>query len=521
MHVYFQQKKEYKGIKMSLKINLQNPRYFRYRNRPIYLIASGLTEIPTDSNFRSQLQANGINQYRTAICPTRLVNPQSNGPYNCSALNIDRNWGGWNSAFWGSLRATALDLKNRDTMLFLVIFSTCIRRQTPDENERWNIHLWNERNGGPIASTRNGVTAFYEMGDRNNFLFNPGDIGSVDNSPGYNVRWGREKKSQYRQEQLLAKVMKELPEYAYPNIGIVLQWEIFSGWQDAKDWACHMVRFLKTLRREKRPIGLGTHEPAQINYVINNSGNFGDPVFGLMEAVNIKHEIEQEGFRVPDNFPIIYEGYHVRREGYYFSSTEDRCGCYAAGIEAENIRDAKETMLTAITKGMNCSLPFPSYWHSFGNYVRALGCDETRYRTRDYRIGNVKAGILETAASLRSYLSRVSTWNDEPGHEITHAFPPCQATPKSLNVRSPKYGETYSIGSQIPIEWTTSGINGTVKILLVKTDRTRHLIANAAPYNASPFRYTIPGSVTPGTYVIGIGRRSSAMGRSRKFLIRG
>jgi len=75
----------------------------------------------------------------------------------------------------------------------------------------------------------------------------------------------------------------------------------------------------------------------------------------------------------------------------------------------------------------------------------------------------------------------------------------------TIKVTYPASGETYYLSSPMPIEWTTVGITGDVSIDLRKSDDSGgYNITPATPYNSSPYNYTIPVDVTPGTYFIRI-----------------
>ena len=89
----------------------------------------------------------------------------------------------------------------------------------------------------------------------------------------------------------------------------------------------------------------------------------------------------------------------------------------------------------------------------------------------------------------------------------------------SLSVTSPAAGKTYGPGSRLPVSWTSSGIIGTVKIKLVRSDKSgSYLIAAAAPNNGSPYYYTIPREVTPGSYFVRV-KQGTVYGRCGDFSI--
>ena len=67
-----------------------------------------------------------------------------------------------------------------------------------------------------------------------------------------------------------------LPEAEFPNVGIVLMWEILDGWPNAEAWAQHMVAYVRALRTTTRPVGLGTYHRVQVVTA--------DAEFGLQEG---------------------------------------------------------------------------------------------------------------------------------------------------------------------------------------------------------------------------------------------
>lgn len=88
----------------------------------------------------------------------------------------------------------------------------------------------------------------------------------------------------------------------------------------------------------------------------------------------------------------------------------------------------------------------------------------------------------------------------------------------TLNVNTPVSTSVWKKGSKYPITWTTNGVSsGTVTIQIFQNS-TPSLIASNISYNASPFQYTIPASLAPGTYYIKI-THPLATGKSENFKI--
>jgi subtilisin family serine protease len=87
-----------------------------------------------------------------------------------------------------------------------------------------------------------------------------------------------------------------------------------------------------------------------------------------------------------------------------------------------------------------------------------------------------------------------------------------------ISVKSPRGGDTYSTGGTIPIEWTTSGISGDVRIIMRRSDGSGLLVIEEAyPYDGSPYGFTVPATVTPGSYFIRLKQGNTVKGESQLF----
>jgi hypothetical protein len=86
---------------------------------------------------------------------------------------------------------------------------------------------------------------------------------------------------------------------------------------------------------------------------------------------------------------------------------------------------------------------------------------------------------------------------------------------QTITVNSPSSGQIFKTGDVVTISWTTSGVSGNVKITLrTADDSTGYTITSSHPYNNSPYHYTVPATVAPGTYFVKIKDSVSTMGRS-------
>ncbi len=393
-----------------------NPRYFSYSGKPIILISGSQDSVPNAADM-DILKAAGANEYRSVVAtytshsrfmPYVYGNPGTDG--------VDNNWGGWKESYWTGLQAEVRRARERDVIIFPLIFGTpmleCQSGDAECDDYRWAFNLWSVRNGGPIdAGTSAGKPYFYTLHDFDNFIFG---------NESYSAGWSWQKKNQYRQEELLAEVMTRLPEDVYPNVGILLMWEIYDGWpQGAEAWARHMVAFLKSLRTSCRPIAICTQQGAQVQLV--------GAEFGLQEGNNIVFQ----PYTPPDNIPIIYEGYNPRDDCYVPGDTHPGCQCFDGDAEPGrcagyaddeecNAAISKQVMRKAVLDGMNSSFPFRSYW-----WQRSSSIYNDCYPDAwDYNINIIRQDLLDYGARLRAVLDSVTTWEDEPGNELIPATVP-------------------------------------------------------------------------------------------------
>lgn len=115
-----------------------------------------------------------------------------------------------------------------------------------------------------------------------------------------------------------------------------------------------------------------------------------------------------------------------------------------------------------------------------------------------------------------SYFVRIKqgTANGKSGDFTIDSNPPV------ISVTSPTTGQTYPVGSEIPIQWNTAGFAGNVAIKLIRSDNSASYdICPGTPYNNSPYNYTIAPEVTPGTYFIRVKKTGVTSGRSADFSI--
>jgi len=93
-------------------------------------------------------------------------------------------------------------------------------------------------------------------------------------------------------------------------------------------------------------------------------------------------------------------------------------------------------------------------------------------------------------------------------------------TKGAIHVTAPTGGEIFYTGRRMSIGWTTEGVSVNLKILLIRSDKSGgYLVASGIAYNSSPYGYTIPFEVTPGSYFIRVKNGSDTPGISGHFTI--
>ncbi len=91
----------------------------------------------------------------------------------------------------------------------------------------------------------------------------------------------------------------------------------------------------------------------------------------------------------------------------------------------------------------------------------------------------------------------------------------------AIYITAPAGGETFYKTSSLPIEWSTIGVTGDVKILLIRSDKSGgYIVASGIPYNNSPYEYTIPFEVTTGSYIVKVKNGRDTPGISENFTIK-
>ncbi len=420
---------------MRLEISKKNKRYFEYKGKILPLMGSGLGQDLPRGRMLRDLQEIGVNQYLWLILPSQgRSHPYKMGP----GAGVDNNWGGFDRAYWKKLQDYAADLEKKNSTLFVFVFSTCVRKRGKGT---WATHLWNAENGGPISAA-NGVFPFYERGSEN-FIFGKKPYKSLNS-------W--KEKSQYRQEQLLAEVADTLKKFR--NTAIILVWEIYAGLYDskiggAKDWACHMVRFINSL--SDIPLGIGTWFASQVEYVIKKTGI---DIFGFMEGsvptFPVMHGRKRDDLLHIGEYPIVVDGWQAQLPDTRYSILRKtrKCKYFLPGMEKENITNICTHIVKSIQMGANISLPFDFWWNKITRYV-TKDCGEQFPQVRKLDMKFVRAEIFKFMIRLKNELAAVD-WSEEPGNKITDRWcedliptfgaEPVKKPPVAVFTYSPKGG---------------------------------------------------------------------------------
>ncbi len=282
-------------------------------------------------------------------------------------------------------------------------------------------------------------------------------------------------------------------------------------------------------RQPRESVGIGEFTPERVREVGAD--------FGFMEALNPY----LDDFIPPADLPIISEGFHPRAICYYSFTAGETCECFkecddsSAGCQAFdeeppcqvweddeecNLRMAQETMLDLVIRGMNGAFPFSSYWWTIRNTV-TVDCPSADV---DYDLHNrVQPYLTSYGEELYHEVSRVQTWDDEPGDEIAANFP---ANLDPIIVVSPPAGIRYAPGDTMSIGWTAQwalwsmSTNVAVTLRRASDGSLVDTITAAVPCdtNDGTLQYTIP-PVSADDYQIRVAS-GSQVGLSPVFTIK-
>jgi hypothetical protein len=259
------------------------------------------------------------------------------------------------------------------------------------------------------------------------------------------------------------------------------------------------------------------------------------------------------------------ESYDPDGNGFLGRGADDDCYYYggnwadewiAANPGSELAQLASACGSCAHSRRLNCILKGRAFWWMM---ARVAGWEggagpaisiTSPYAGRTYGIGRplpvgwtssgitgtIKIGLIGSDSTNRYLIARSVPYNGSPYNYI---IPP-NVIPGSyfvkikqgtltarsaafnvgrITVHAPLRGESYSTGDSLSVGWTAEGITGNVKIGIIRTDKSRrYLITASTPYDNSPYIYTIPAGILPGTYVAVV-KKEKAYGISGKFTI--
>ncbi|MCK5057312.1 MAG: hypothetical protein KAT34_11690 [Candidatus Aminicenantes bacterium] len=259
------------------------------------------------------------------------------------------------------------------------------------------------------------------------------------------------------------------------------------------------------------------------------------------------------------------ESYDPDGNGFLGRGADDDCYYYggnwadewiAANPGSELAQLASACGSCAHSRRLNCVLKGRAFWWMM---ARVAGWEggagpaisiTSPYAGRTYGIGRplpvgwtssgitgtIKIGLIGSDSTNRYLIARSVPYNGSPYNYI---IPP-NVIPGSyfvkikqgtltarsaafnvgrITVHAPLRGESYSTGDSLSVGWTAEGITGNVKIGIIRTDKSRrYLITASTPYDNSPYIYTIPAGILPGTYVAVV-KKEKAYGISGKFTI--
>lgn len=398
-----------------LTIYPENPRYFIHQGRVAPLISVAETGIPSAESLAAWEQA-GLNQVREVI----MTDTDHSNPYlhtSPASTNVDNRWGGWDEAYWNGLRERVGRARDHGFVVFVVVFSSpMLLCWNPSCGANlWAVHLWNEANGGPLGGNISppyyGKPKFYSLWNYDGFQF-----GNV----AYDEGWIWKRKNQYRQEELLARLVEALPRSEFPNWAPVLMWEMQIHWGelDGKTaaWGEHMVAFLRSLE-PTLPVGLGTYHSWQLEE--------GGADFGLVNGFSFL----DSPFEPPQDAAVVYEGYHPRPD-CYVGSDDVSCVCFDGAVDSATCgpwddasctyQRSANAIRSSLLAGIQASMPFGMYWHSFAWDEQACK-DAGRW---DYDRAWVQEQLLAYTTEVRAALTQVTDWSDEPGDELVDGLLP-------------------------------------------------------------------------------------------------
>ncbi|MCK4761956.1 MAG: hypothetical protein KAW12_07135 [Candidatus Aminicenantes bacterium] len=377
-----------------LMISSENPRYFKYRGKVQPLIGAGYNGTKNSEELREL----GVNLVTFGVMPWGEKSPYVGGP----GASVDNNWNDFSSGYWKGFEGEIRRCQKLNMVCLIYIFSTCLRKKGKGT---WSHHLWNKKNGGPIDAN-NGVGPFYAMGS-DNVLYGKKTYESL-------TSW--QAKSQYRQEELIAKTMHILEKY--PNTGVILSWELYD--QFNLRWTAHMVEYMRSL--SSIPIGLGTWLNHDVGYVRRKTGvNVFMFMEGAVPSYPIHHGKKRTDLLTLGKSPLVVNGFQAQLPDSRYSALQKtrKCKFFCPGMERENIINICTHMLGSIRIGANISLPFPFWWKDIRTDYVARDCAAQYPEIKNYDIKFVNNEVKKFMKTLHRKMQKID-WKREPGRVVSN-----------------------------------------------------------------------------------------------------
>ncbi|MCZ6594205.1 MAG: hypothetical protein O6943_04730 [Bacteroidetes bacterium] len=321
----------------ALRINPDNPHYFTYKDVPLVLI--------TDA---SNLDIGGVG---SGFNHKTIINITATGRPNMLYDNEDIN-AGWNQSSWDNLRNVVGAADVQDAIIGIMLWSSPMIEAYEG---RWATHLWNQRNGGPIADDGDGKDEFYTL-----------DSYGTEISGPYNSSWSWQKKNQFRQEELVKKYLGELA--GFHNVYYIPMFEIGDFWGSsegkAHQWHQHIAGLIKRYQPNRL---IATVTGSSSEKVL---GSWSEVDFLLFEGPGVNYTGSSEDIR--NNFwsfnkPLVWQFIYTGKE------------------------NPEQDMRDAVIRGLQPAT----------------------------ELRNVTSSQVNYALAIANFMQTVENWCDEPGQEIT------------------------------------------------------------------------------------------------------
>lgn len=356
-----------------LRIHPNNPHYFTYNGRSTYLLAYGNDrEVASDEGYYSSMSSAKLNHKIILLITATDRDPS---PYNNKNIN-----NGWDESTWTLIKNNVRWARDRNIIIGIMLWSSPIIEQG---SGRWDLHLWNEKNGGPIPNDGDGKDEFYTLDS----------YGSEISGP-YNSSWSWQRKNQFRQEEFVKKYLTELKDF--PNVYFIPMFEIGDFYGSSLDKAHRWHQHIAGLIKKYQPNRLIAVQPED------------EKVAGWPEA----------DFFIFQGPGLAYVGANKDLRDAYWSYNKPLVWIFSHPGTSRfpgGDKSPLEKMRNAVIYGLQATTK-----------SRAGGAQN------DY------------ARALANFLSTVETWCDEPGQEITKDTVP--ATSGGGGVDLPRGGCSDSVG---------------------------------------------------------------------------